>query len=266
MVRIEDAVIVVAHPDDEILWFSSVLNRCKSVIVCFGPSATSRAKYDRGRTAVIKNYPLAKVRFLNIRQSDANGKGQWKRPPVDGGFRLRRPSISYDENRKQLFNLLSPLLVDERVIFTHNPWGEYGHEEHIQVFDILADLKAQIGYEIYLSGYVGKRSLKTMMHNAHSLGGAPLVLETDKVLAGRLKKLYLQNDCWTWREDNEWPNFEVFYRFNHPTDRNATTHRATSDALHYISYNLDPSWLRRVAGRILPQAFKLRLKRVLKLT
>ena len=35
MVQVQDAVMVVAHPDDEILWFSSILNQCKSVLVCF---------------------------------------------------------------------------------------------------------------------------------------------------------------------------------------------------------------------------------------
>lgn len=263
MVRIEDAVIVAAHPDDEILWFSSILNHCKSVIVCFGPSATSRESYDRGRAEVIEKYPLAKVRFLNIRQSDANGQGQWKRPSA-GGLRLRRPNSSYDRNRARLLSALRSQLADESVIFTHNPWGEYGHEEHVQVFSVVAALKTQIGYEMRVSGYVGRRSLKTMLNSSHMLDGRPLCLDTDKLLAGQLRDLYLQNDCWTWREDNDWPTSEVFYRFNDVHVPDATP-RTTTEALNFISYNLDPSLPRRVAGKILPQAAKSHLKRILKL-
>ena len=36
--EIENSTLVVAHPDDEILWFGSIVNKCKKVIICFGPS------------------------------------------------------------------------------------------------------------------------------------------------------------------------------------------------------------------------------------
>lgn len=261
--QIEDAVVVVAHPDDEILWFSSILERCKSAIVCFGPSATSVESYDQGRAAVIENYPLDKVRFLKLTQSDANGEGHWKRPS-DAGFRLRRPNVSYEANRVKLVSALASLLEGERFVFTHNPWGEYGHEEHVQVFDVLAALKAQLGYELRVSGYVGKRSLKTMLKSSCTLDGPPLIMKTDQKLAGELRQLYLQNNCWTWREDNNWPDFEVFYRFNDLAGRCSTT-RETTEPLNFISYELDQSLPRRVAGKLLPPAVKARLKRSLNL-
>ena len=31
-------------------------------------------------------------------------------------------------------------------IFTHNPWGEYGHEEHIQVFRVIMALSKELTY------------------------------------------------------------------------------------------------------------------------
>jgi len=31
----DSSILVVAHPDDEVLWFSSVLERVQETIICF---------------------------------------------------------------------------------------------------------------------------------------------------------------------------------------------------------------------------------------
>ena len=49
-------IVIVAHPDDEILFFSSLLAKARKVLICFGPS------YDKvissGRRALKKDFPL----------------------------------------------------------------------------------------------------------------------------------------------------------------------------------------------------------------
>ena len=40
----------------------------------------------------------------------------------------------YINNFDILVKKLTFELKDFKNVFTHNPWGEYGHEEHIQVF------------------------------------------------------------------------------------------------------------------------------------
>jgi hypothetical protein len=264
MVQIQDAVMVVAHPDDEILWFSSILSQCKSVLVCFGPSATSRQSWDSGRDAMMKTYPLGKVRFLKIRESDAFEAANWNDPKeANSGLRLRRGRTSslYDRNAEKLLHVLEAQLSHESVVFTHNPWGEYGNEEHVQVFRILRQLKERLGFDLFVSSYVSNRSVKLMSQYTHCLEGNPVLRETDVTLAHTLKNLYLQNDCWTWMADYDWPEYESFYRIVRPREAIEPGTRA-SLPLNYISYHFNQSEVRKIASRVLPTPVKSLLKRV----
>jgi LmbE family N-acetylglucosaminyl deacetylase len=263
MIQIQNAVIVVAHPDDEIIWFSSILNQCKSVLVCFGPSATSKESWDSGRAVLMETYPLTKVRFLKLRQSDAFEAANWSKPKeADSGLQLRRRTSSlYERNAEKLLRILEVELAHESLVFTHNPWGEYGHEEHVQVFRILTELKEKLGFDLFVNSYVSNKSVKLMSRYVQSLEGNPLVRETNKTLAHRLKNLYLENNCWTWMADYEWPEYESFYRVIQPTERIELTTSA-SFPLNYITYNFNRSLIRKIARKTIPTSVKSYIKRV----
>lgn len=264
MIQIQHAVMVVAHPDDEVLWFSSILENCKSVLVCFGASATSKQSWDAGRGALMASYPLTKVKFLKIRQSDAFDAANWNKPKeADNGLQLRRrrrTSSLYAGNAEKLLRILEVELKHESLVFTHNPWGEYGHEEHVQVFRILAELKEKLGFDLFVNGYVSNRSAKLMSRSMHSLEGKPLVRETDRMLAHRLKNLYLENGCWTWKTGYEWPEHESFYRVIRPSE-GIGLETSASSPLNYITYDFNPSAVRKVARKALPAWMKARIKR-----
>jgi LmbE family N-acetylglucosaminyl deacetylase len=261
MVQVQNAVMVVAHPDDEILWFSSILNQCKSVLVCFGPSATSNESWDSGRAVLMETYPLTKVRFLKIRQSDAFEAANWNKPKdADSGLQLRRRSSLYEKNAEKLLRILEVELKHEKIVFTHNPWGEYGNEEHVQVFRVLTELKEELGFDLFVTSYVSDRSVKLMSRYVHSLEGKPLMRETNTMLIHRLKNLYLENNCWTFLADYEWPEYESFYRVTQPDERVDLGTSATFP-LNYITYNFNRSQLRKIARKTLPAAVKSHIKR-----
>lgn len=256
---IESAVIVVAHPDDEILWFSSILERCKRVIVCFGPTTRPDPKLNLGRAKLIEGYPLSKVKFLQVRSSDAYQSFHWRRPEVDDrGLIFRRERPLYANNSNELFSLLRSELENEEVVFTHNPWGEYGHEEHVQVFDVLHSLSEHLSFGLFVTGYVSNRSLALMSirQNLLSADGVRLVVrETDKALANRMKSLYVLCDCWTWMDDYEWPPVELFY----PVGKSCRADNGTTTAsvpLNCISYNFAVSAPARFLSRALPGPVK----------
>ncbi len=50
----------------------------------------------------------------------------------------------YKENYYKLKNHLKKKLMGYVNIFTHNPWGEYGSEEHIQVYKVVKELQEEI--------------------------------------------------------------------------------------------------------------------------
>lgn len=261
MVAIEKAILVAAHPDDEILWFSSILNRCNRVVVCFGESAKSDMDWDAGRATLMDNYPLAKAKFLRVRQSDAYEAANWRHPRVDAsGLQLRQRSELYDENAATLLRLLEAEVAGESVVFTHNPWGEYGNEEHVQVFRILQNLQQRHGFHIFVNGYVSNRSVNLMAASAEMLHGQGLLLHTDSQLVTKLKQLYVRYGCWTWWAGYQWPRHEVFYQIMPPTRDHATGDITVTPPLNEIRYNFKRSLARKFLANLLSGPVKDSIK------
>ena len=54
------SAVVVAHPDDEILWLSSVLAQAEPLILCFG------APYNKPKVAHNREAAVAELKFPNL--------------------------------------------------------------------------------------------------------------------------------------------------------------------------------------------------------
>jgi len=53
--------IIVAHPDDEIIFFSSILKSASKIIFCFGPAQDKIV--SSGREKIKKKLPLNNIFF-----------------------------------------------------------------------------------------------------------------------------------------------------------------------------------------------------------
>lgn len=211
--------LVVAHPDDENLWFSSVMLNVDTIIICFldaeyGPAMTA------GRRRALEQYPLKTMHCLDIAQSGVFNGANWDNPveTADGlavaASEYTYPSLSisrYQENSKQLIERLSEQLAGCDVVYSHSPWGEYGHEEHVQVYRAIKVVQRRISFKLWVPSYVSNRSYPLMRRY---VTGGNLVCEkfqTNKEIAGALKTLYQQNKCWTWFDDYLWPDEEWYF-------------------------------------------------------
>ncbi len=54
-------------------------------------------------------------------------------------------------NFHRLRDMLRPELEGLDAVVTHNPWGEYGHEEHIQVFRVISAQAEEMGFRVWVS-------------------------------------------------------------------------------------------------------------------
>lgn len=258
---IHESVLVVAHPDDEALWFSSILSACKKVIVCFGPTANEAV--NAGRADLIANYPLDKVEFLNVRESPRVFRtGRWSKPvETDAGLQLRRPNRYYMETMKELEHRLMAILDGEKFIVTHNPWGEYGHEEHVQVFRVLEKIRRIHAFCVHVNGYVSNRSIALMLRSAGALG-KPTTLPVDIALALKLKREYLHYRCWTWRENHIWPRYETFYELTDSAASSSHTINSVTPPLNYINQNFNRNRITQFLAAKSPSALNSLIKSV----
>lgn len=224
-----DSVIVAAHPDDEILWFSSIIEKVKQVIVCY-IHQESKPVWSKGRTEVLANYPLSHMRSINLHLSDIFDWGDWRNPCITPfGMKISKKGVNrykYEDNYRILKNELSEIIRPYAHVFTHNPWGEYGHEEHVQVFRVVETLQSQMGFTLWVSNYVSNRSMPLMVNSLEKIDYGHFSKPTNKKLAAQIKNLYHQHGCWTWYSNFKWSEEDSFLKVSSAGNHKQETGRS----------------------------------------
>ena len=214
-------VLVVAHPDDEALWFSSVLRDVDRTIVCYRDMASDPA-CTAGRRSALEELPLRSVACLGLADAETFEAADWSAPrETRYGLEVRRharsmPGLSpetYRANFERLLRELREPLAGAQVVYTHGPWGEYGHEDHVQVFRAVDELRREMGFELRFPLYASEKSAALLARYLPRLPAAWDVRPTDAALAARLRAIYERHRCWTWYPGYEWPSEEAFARW-----------------------------------------------------
>lgn len=213
---LEKSIIVSAHPDDEVLWFSSILDKVSGIVVCF-VNNDSYPEWNVGRQKSLAAYPLKNLSVLDIDQSEVFNGGDWDNPAVtDYGIEIAKKTFAekeqYKKNYERLRRQLEPHLRGCLNVFTHNPWGEYGHEEHVQVYRAVKSLQSTLKFNLWYSNYVSNKSFKLMMSHLNRFHFEYVSFETNKLLAHDIRDIYKRNKCWTWYDHWEWYNEESFVK------------------------------------------------------
>lgn len=207
------SIIVVAHPDDEILWFSSILNNVNEVIISF-LNIKSNPKLSMGRLHTLDSYPIRNVKCLCIDEAEVYNQACWNDPVINKyGIEINNKKESgsrYIKNYYNLFEKLDDTLKDKYNVFTHNPWGEYGNEEHIQVYRVINDLQRKYKYNIWYDNYCSNKSYKIMIDYICNNEFTYYSKTTNKEFAAYVKNIYLKNGCWTWSDNFQWFEDESF--------------------------------------------------------
>ncbi|MFH2066089.1 MAG: GlcNAc-PI de-N-acetylase [Pseudomonadota bacterium] len=213
----QNAIIVAAHPDDEILWFSSIIEKVKQVVICY-VLQESKPEWTAGRVQALSKYPLGNMHTLNFHLSDVFNCGDWKYPlSTPYGIHLSRNGCHrdlYESNYLKLKNEFKVMLRPYQHVFTHNPWGEYGHEEHVQLFRVIQELQSQLGFTLWVSNYVSNHSIYLYLESVRMMDEYFFRLPTNKKRAAQIRDLYKECGCWTWYPDFQWCDEDVFLRID----------------------------------------------------
>lgn len=214
----DSSVLVVAHPDDEILWFSSIVRNVDRIVFCF-TEISGNSSISEGRKRVLHDFPHKQISTLNIKEGDVFNMADWKRPQLSAyglefhsDKRASNQKAIYMQNFSELCERLRQVLKGYRNVITHNPWGEYGHEEHVQVYRAVKSLQAQLGFDVWVSNYYSTRSLRLMDSYGSELQANYVTVPIDKEFAVGVRDLYQRHGCWTWYADFDWLNEESFIR------------------------------------------------------
>lgn len=230
--------VVVAHPDDEVLWLSGVVSSADWVVFCFADSF-EKPEASAARRRAVAALPLTRLVDLKVPESGARFLADWADPRLtSAGIEITDAAARarYGANYTQLVEALRTTLDGCSEVYTHNPWGEYGHTEHIQIYRVVAALQAELGYTIWFSNYVDAASWPL----ARQVGRQPCwthrrTIQPDLAMARRLMRVYRRHGAWTWTRFHRWPAQETLYA--QPPAENLETR-----------YPLSGEWLLDIAG------------------
>jgi LmbE family N-acetylglucosaminyl deacetylase len=110
-------VLVVAHPDDEVLWFAAEIY--DSIVVAF-LGRTDKPEQTEGRRKAMADHPLAD-RIVCVGLTESNF------------WRDKSRAAEHVANRARLVAWLRENSTNWDSVDTHNAWGEYQHADHILV-------------------------------------------------------------------------------------------------------------------------------------
>jgi hypothetical protein len=211
----QDSLLIVAHPDDEVLWFSSILDKVDHIIICF-LERKSKPAWSEGRKLALLNYPLKNLSCLEIDESVVFNDNNWHNPVnTNYGLRIKdknKPEQQYIQNFHEIKQKLKPILQNYSNVITHNPWGEYGNEEHIQIYRVLNELQHMNNYNLWFNNYCSNKSLKIVLNYMYMFNFDSVTFKTNKKLSKNIQKLYQKYECWTWYADWQMFDQETFIK------------------------------------------------------
>lgn len=184
-------LLIVAHPDDEILWFSP--QSFDLIVISF------LARHDRPyarscRELAIADHPLKdRITLLNIEES-----GFWK-----DNRRVNQLQASRKILNNSLLKLKKQFSFSE--IFTHNSKGEYGHDDHI----LVNELVTSIFTESNIFSPVDLDNINEQMQT--------ILIKNDLDFYLHVKEVYIKNKAWTWEHDYM-PPADLYYSLHMSID------------------------------------------------
>jgi LmbE family N-acetylglucosaminyl deacetylase len=210
--------IVMAHPDDEVLWACSALRAAEKIVLVFGELGDG-PQLTEGRREAMSAFPLPTLEWLEMVEAGGFDSASWRHPKETEYGLYLHPTLRllrcFDPDRyckqfSQLQDRLRISLKGMKNVIAHGPWGEYGHEDHVQVFRAVAGLAGEMGFRVWVPAYVAPKSELLMRRNLRYFGRPSAALPIDRALAEEISKIYMRTNTWTWFDSYVWPESERF--------------------------------------------------------
>jgi LmbE family N-acetylglucosaminyl deacetylase len=212
----DGSLLVVAHPDDEILWFGSIAAEVGKIVVCF-LNDPAHPELAAARERVLAEHPYRdRIVCLGADETGAFNAANWPLPEAsEYGLRIvkrRQIAERYRLCFKQLKKKLAPIVRDADRVITHNPWGEYGHEEHVLVHRVATLLAGAGKKDVWYDNHASSWS-EDLMRQYLDKADRPLVRRTvDTGSMESIADVYRRHDAWTWFDSYRWFKDEYFVR------------------------------------------------------
>jgi LmbE family N-acetylglucosaminyl deacetylase len=214
-----DIVVVVAHPDDEVLWLGAAVPFARKIVMVL-PGHAVNTDLAAARARAIAGYPLKSLECLPLQTAGVNEQSdRLRRRPIEYGVSLMEScpkdcAERYRTNFTSMCRMLEIYMHKGATVFAHNPWGEYGHEEHVQVNHAVMQLAQRHGCSVWAwEGFSAASQieqgvrLRADHYPEGPISKLPSVeLNVDLDMYLQIRDLYQRHGAWTWADDYLPPN------------------------------------------------------------
>ena len=181
--------IIMAHPDDEVIFGWPVLRQASSILICSNDKNNPDRTWCRYRYKALQE--IGELLGIPVVSLDYDSEF-YKLNARDGSL------------KRFIDDVTAHVDPHADTIFTHNWWGEYGHLDHILVYYIILKVQKE-GVRIRMSD-IHMMMPEWMSYDRLPLGGSPWVKyhqlhKNDLQLYDQCKAIYDKYDCWTWSQE-----------------------------------------------------------------
>ncbi len=174
----KNITMLIAHPDDEVIFGWPVLQRAKRIVCCSSDLNNLERQWCKDRKLALKEI----CDMLGIELVCFDYNSEFYRINARAG---------------ELLQLQAQVSIQcaGSILFSHNSWGEYGHLDHILVNQIaLASGNTLLTTDICMdAGWLHC----TPVPQGNKVEGC----EIDLDLYNRCKAIYDKYGCWTWSKE-----------------------------------------------------------------
>lgn len=195
-------VIIVAHPDDEAIWFSSILKRPDTALfICFQnkypENLKENSRYANKVFEVLEFYKgiLPVVWLQTIKTT---------KPRVFG-------KVDPATEKHLEYNLHSVIQITcPEKVYTHNPFGEYGHSEHILIHKTLKKfIRSKLVFPNFLKQEIGFEGKEKTLDSLVAVEKNSVDIHFRNILFG----LYKEKGIWTGAKGEPYGRTERFLKY-----------------------------------------------------
>lgn len=173
-----DLTILIAHPDDEILFLWPFLQEATRIVCCVSDEHNPERAWCKDRKLALADVG----RLLGIETICLDADSEFYRMPTR------------DESLKRFCGRVSELLTGE--VATHNPWGEYGHLDHILCHHIARTCGRQV-LVTDIAQEVNWLQIRSWLPADRSVRRATLDMSLYRIV----KAIYDTHGSWTWSQE-----------------------------------------------------------------
>lgn len=182
-------LMIVAHPDDEVMWAFSELINDDYLVICI----TCGSNYKRvNEFQKVMKYTNDEYIMLNYPDKENGERSNWNN--------------NFKDIRRDLTRIIE--YKDWNIIVTHNPKGEYGHIQHIITSNIVTSISNKDNL-VYFGKYYKKNNLNNNLIkiNSNLLDKKKYVInniyKTQKRVLDSMSHMYPYENLLSYKEWND---------------------------------------------------------------